>query len=132
MAIFRAKGGKLCELSKLAVDPQFGSKSVLASLFHLAYIYARVGHGATDAFIEVNPRHSGFYERRLGFRRIGQMRLCPRVNAPAVLLHLELAYMDVQISKHAGAQGARERSLYPYFFSGCESEDLISRIAQAA
>ena len=132
MTVFRAKGRKLCELSKLAVDPQFGSKAVLASLFHLAYIYARILHKATDAFIEVNPRHSGFYERRLGFRQIGQMRTCPRVNAPAVLLHLELTYMDAQIAKHAGSYGTKERSLYPYFFSSCVAEDLVSRIAQAA
>lgn len=116
----RAMGRKLCEISRLAVDPQYGSKDVLASLFHLAYIYARIKHKATDVLIEVNPRHAGFYKRMLGFRQIGQVQTCSRVNAPAVLLHLELAYMDAQIARHAGSRNTTERSLYPYFFASCE------------
>ncbi|HEX7026824.1 MAG TPA: hypothetical protein VF268_06255 [Gammaproteobacteria bacterium] len=128
----RAMGRKLCELSRLAVDPQYGSKEVLASLFHLAYIYARLLHKATDVLIEVNPRHAGFYKRMLGFRQIGQVHTCPRVNAPAVLLHLELAYMDAQIARHAGSRNTAERSLYPYFFASCEPEQLTDSVAQAA
>lgn len=130
--IFRTMGRKLCELSKFAVDPQYGSKAVLASLFHLAYIYARILHKATDAFIEVNPHHAGFYERRLGFRQIAGMRTCPRVNAPAVPLHIELSYMHGQISRHGGSRDTKERSLYPYFFSTHEEEGLASRIWRAA
>ena len=114
---FRAKGCKLCEMSKLAVDPQYGSKEVLASLFHLAYIYVHIIHDATDVLIEVNPRHAPFYQRKLGFERIGEIRHCPRVAAPAVLLHIELSYMEAQIARHGGSCNAKERSLYPYFFS---------------
>jgi hypothetical protein len=130
--VFRTAGRKVCELSKLAVDPQYGSKEVLASLFHLAYIYARIIHKAHDVFIEVNPRHAGFYEQRLGFRQIGEMRVCPRVNAPALLLHLELGYVDAQIAKHSGSRNNKERSLYPYFFSTLEAEGLAHRIKLAA
>lgn len=127
MNSLRAMGRKLCEISRLAVDPQYGSKEVLASLFHLAYLYARIIHKATDVLVEVNPRHSGFYKRMLGFRQIGQVHTCPRVNAPAVLLHLELAYMDAQISRHGGARDTKERSLYPYFFSTRHEEGLSSQ-----
>jgi len=130
--VFRTAGRKVCELSKLAVDPQYGSKEVFASLFHLAYIYAHDFHQATDAFIEVNPRHASFYQRRLGFRRIGDMRICPRVNAPAVLLHLELAYMQAQIARHAGSRNTQEKSLYPYFLSTREQQAQANRIQLAA
>src|SRR6478752_7071132 len=41
---FRREGRKLCELTKLAVDPQYSSKEILASLFHLAYIYGHKIH----------------------------------------------------------------------------------------
>jgi hypothetical protein len=119
-------GRKLCEVSRLAVDPQYGSKEVLASLFHLAYIYLRIIHKATDVLVEVNPRHAGFYRRMLGFCQVGEVHTCPRVNAPAVLLHLELAYMDTQIAKHAGFRDTTERSLYPYFFASCDSSSLLS------
>ena len=98
----RAMGRKLCEITSLAVDPQCESKDVLASLFHLAYIYGRILHKATDLLIEVNPRHARFYKRLLGFHQIGPVRTCPRVNAPAVLLHLVLAHMDTQIAKYGG------------------------------
>jgi len=129
---FRRAGGKVCELSKLAVDPQYSSKEVLASLIQLAHIHARIVHEATDAFIEVNPRHAVFYKRMLGFRQLGSVRTCPRVDAPAVLLHLEIAYMDEQIRKHAGSFDTRERSLYPAFLPDWEVEGAAVRIAEAA
>ena len=134
----RAMGCRLCEISKLAVDPQYGSKEVLASLFHLAYIYVHIIHKATDVLIEVNPRHAPFYQRRLGFQRIGEIRQCPRVAAPAVLLHIELSYMEAQIARHGGSCNAKERSLYPYFFStlqappNSEQENSEGRMQLAA
>lgn len=112
---FRDAGRRVCELSRFAVDPAHGSKEVLASIIQLAYIYLRRIHRASDAFIEVNPRHAPFYKRMIGFRQIGDQRTCPRVNAPAVLLHLDFAYMDEQVARHAGSQCTGERSLYPYF-----------------
>ena len=136
--IFRTMGRKLCEMSKLAVDPQYGSKEVLASIIHLTYIYAHVIHKATDLLIEVHPRHAGFYERRLGFRQIAGMRTCPRVNAPAVLLHIELSYMQGQISRHGGSRDTKERSLYPYFYPTrqegltSQKEDRDNRVQLAA
>ncbi|MDB5810104.1 MAG: Long chain N-acyltyrosine synthase [Betaproteobacteria bacterium] len=123
----RQNGRTVCEVSKLAVDPRFGSKELMASLFQLAYLYAHVIHRVHDAFIEVNPRHAGFYKRMLGFREIGELRTCPRVNAPAVLLHVELDYMREQIDRHSGrGYCASEKSLYPYFLS-CGAEDWIHR-----
>lgn len=88
---FRTDGRRICELSAFAVDPAYSAHGVLLSLFRLAYFYGRLLHHVTDAFIEVNPRHVGFYERVLGFRRGGAERLCPRVAAPAVLMHLDLS-----------------------------------------
>ena len=98
----RAAGHKLCQVSSLALDPEHSSKQMLASLFHRAYIHARIIHKATDVIIEVNPRHAKFYRRMLGFRQVGRAQICPRVNAPAVLLHLEFAYLEARIGKYAG------------------------------
>jgi hypothetical protein len=125
---FRREGRKLCELTKLAVDPQYSSKEILASLFHLAYIYGHRIHKATDLFIEVNPRHAGFYRRMLGLAQIGEERSCRRVQAPAVLMHLELDYVNAQISSLAGSCRSSEKSLYPYFFSKHEEKGLASRL----
>lgn len=125
---FRREGRKLCELTKLAVDPQYSSKEILASLFHLAHIYGHKIHKATDLFIEVNPRHAGFYRRMLGLEQIGEERPCRRVQAPAVLMHLELDYVNAQISSLADSCRSSERSLYPYFFSKHEEKDLARKL----
>jgi len=126
----RAQKRQVCELSKLAVDNKTGSKYVLAALFHIAYIYGRALNQVTDVFIEVNPRHAPFYRRFLGFVRIGEERMCLRVNAPAVLLRLELSYVDDQIEKFGGRLdlASSQRSLYPYFFSKEEETGIAGRL----
>ena len=125
--VYRREGRLVGEFSKLAVDPELGSKEVLASLFHLAYIQLAPILGVTDAFIEVNPRHGPFYRRILGFEQIGVTRTCTRVNAPATLLHLDLSHAAAQIRRFGGTRDAHERSLYPYFFSQREEDGLVQR-----
>ena len=80
----------LCEVSRLAVDPDFGSPELLTGLFAAAFDYGRRLFSASDVVIGVNPRHVGYYRRRLGFRRIGAQQHCACVDAPVVLLHQSL------------------------------------------
>jgi len=128
--IFRSGGSRICEFTKLAFDPDVHSKLVLASVFHVAFIYAWHIRNYTDLFVEVNPRHRRFYERMLGFKRHGQTKNNPRVNAPSVLLRLELGYAEHQIQKFGGSSDhpASEKSLYPYFFSQREEEGIAHRL----
>lgn len=128
----RRQGRSVCELTKLAVDQRRGSKRVLAALFHIAYVYGRVLNQVTDVFIEVNPRHVAFYQRMLGFTQAGEARICPRVSAPAVLLRLQLSFVDMQIDKFGGQAelGRNERSLYPYFFSKREELGIARRVLE--
>lgn len=128
---FRRGGRKVGELGRLAIDPEYGSKEVLASLFHLVYIFCRLRR-LTDVFIEVNPRHVSFYQRMLGFEKVGEEKICERVGAPAVLLRLDLSHADEQITLHGGHSGPPARSLYPYFFSKVEEEGLRRRIVQSS
>ena len=127
----REHGHKVCELTKLAVDQIHGSKRILASLFHIAYIYGRVLQGHSDVVIEVNPRHVAFYKRMLGFNQLGPERMCSRVNAPAVLLRLELDYVDQQIALLGGKSDAASgvRSLYPYFFNKGDEIGITNRLS---
>jgi hypothetical protein len=126
---YRSETRRVCEFTRLAADPRYSSKAVLASLFHLAHIYARHIHGATDGFIEVNPRHVAFYRRMLGFRVAGAEKICPRVQAPAVLMRLDLDHVDRQVRAVGGGRAdMEERSLYPYFFSEMEQAGLTRRI----
>lgn len=128
----RESGRKVCELTKLAVDQTHGSRHVLASLFHIAYIYGRVMQDYTDVVIEVNPRHVAFYKRMLGFVELGSERICSRVNAPAVLLKLDLNYVDQQIELLGGRSDSvlGERSLYPYFFAKTDEIGITQRLTR--
>jgi hypothetical protein len=69
-----------------------------------------------------------FYQRMLGFSQFGEQRTCPRVNAPAVLLHLDLAYMGEQITNMAGQPKQKGKSIYPYFLNHFEEETVVQYI----
>lgn len=127
----RSAGHTLCEFTKLAMDSVVRSKRVLASLFHVAYLYSHRVMGLDSLLIEVNPRHVLYYERMLGFRVIGDAKHNPRVNAPAVLLCLDLHHAHSQIHRFGGKPeySLVERSLYPYFFSPVEEEGIVGRLA---
>lgn len=126
----RAQSRKVAELTKLAVDEGVGSKLVLAALFHIAFIYAFHIHKYSDFVIEVNPRHVPFYKRMLGFEQIGNEQICARVGAPAVLLHLDLDYIDRKITKVGGIlpPPSGEKSLYPYGFSKQDELGIAQRL----
>ena len=126
VARLRDDGAELCEFIKLAVDGVVRSKRVLASLFHTAFIYAHQIKGCDKLLIEVNPRHVRFYESMLGFEVLVRERMNRRVNAPAVLMCLDLAYANEQIGKvHTGGY---DRSLYRDCFSRDETAGIISRL----
>jgi hypothetical protein len=127
----RAEGRSICELTKLAIDDEYvDSKHIVAVLFHLCKIYGQNIHQATDFIIEINPRHASFYKKLLGFEDFGSEKLCPRVNAPAVLLRLPLKYADEQIVRFGGLQKSATgvRSLYPYCFSKEDEEGIANRL----
>lgn len=130
VARLQAEGGRLCEFTKLAVDESIRSHAVLGAIFHVASMYVINLHRCTDVLIEVNPRHVRFYERMLGFRRAADERLDPAVNAPAVLLRLDLAHCASEIARLGGQRRSRgrERSFYPYFFSQQEADTIVGRL----
>jgi hypothetical protein len=132
-AALRRRGRKICEFTKLAMDSVVRSKRILASLFHVAYIYAHRMMTFDDLLIEVNPRHVRYYDQMLGFEVMGPPRHNSRVNAPAVLMRLELAYAQRQIARFAGSDdsNADERSLYPLCFSADEEVGIVDRLRRA-
>jgi hypothetical protein len=126
----RAEGRKLCEFTRLAVDESVRSHNVLASIIHVAFMYVINLHRCTDVLIEVNPRHVRFYQRMLGFERAAGERLDPAVNAPAVLLRLDLAHCAREISRLGGNRRYADeaRSFYPLFFAPDEAARIVRRL----
>ena len=129
----RASGQRICEFSRLALDHYVGdSKALLGRLFHLAYLHAHRLGGSELAVIEVNPRHVAFYRRMLGFSIRAEARLCHRVNAPAVLMTIQLSYMAEQIEILGGsaANGAVTRTFYPYFYNSIDEAAILTKLRQ--
>lgn len=130
---FRRAGLQICEFTKLAMDRRVRSPRLLASLFHVAYIYAHRIRSLHNLLIEVNPRHVRYYEGMLGFKIVGAERHNLRVNAPAVLLSLDLCYAEEQIHRFGGKpeMSTTERSAYPYFFPSIDEAGIIARLHRA-
>ena len=93
----RRAGRQVCELTRLAIEADAPWQPTLGALIGLAYLVGRTVHDVTDVFVEVNPRHERFYERMFGFVAAAGRRICPRVEAPAVLLRLELERLDLRL-----------------------------------
>lgn len=129
---YRRAGARVCEVTKLAIDPLAHPKLALATLVHIIYLYAYKIYACTDMFIEVNPRHKRFYEEMLGFEPAAEMRNNERVNAPAHLLRISLDFMGAQIARMGGTAAAASsdarRSLYPYFFCRSAEAGILSLV----
>lgn len=125
----RAKGRKLCEFTRLAVEGQLPSKPMLASLFHLAYLYAYRVKGADLLVMEVHPRHAPFYRRMLGAKKL-EIGENASVAAPSVLMCLDLAFAQEQIRRFGGRPELAEevRTFYPFFYAPSEEPVLIERL----
>lgn len=93
----RARGRRVCELTRLAIDSAADWRTTLGALFGFAYLVGRVLHDVTDVFVEVNPRHERFYRQMFGFVGAAGRQICPRVQAPAVLLRLELERLEARL-----------------------------------
>jgi hypothetical protein len=128
---YRSAGATVCELTRLALSNEHGSKQSLAGLFHVAYLFFGVLAGATDLFVEVNPRHAKFYERMLGFKQKGECRTCARVEAPAVLMHLETAHIARRISAAQARQRSSEHSWYAYSLSKEQEAKVLAEVIAA-
>jgi hypothetical protein len=86
----RREGHRIGEVVKLAVESGVHRKGALDALVQSAYLVTRVVHDLTDVVIEINPRHVRFYQRVLGFVELARGGVCSRVDAPSVLMRLDL------------------------------------------
>ena len=96
VASLRQRWPRLSECISLAheLDPRAGTGPIL-ELLRGVHLCSRFVQDSSGLLITVNPRHVSFYQRFLGFERLGPERAYGKVGgAPAVLLLLDFATMD--------------------------------------
>ncbi len=133
MQELRASGERICEFSRLAVDEDAAdNKRVLARLFHVAYLHGHRLAACNLLVIEVNPRHVAFYRRLLGFTVHSEPRVNERVNAPAVLMTMDMRRGAEMVAMYGGnpALAASTRTLYPYFYGAAEEAAVLAKLRQ--
>ena len=133
MQELRESGERICEFSRLAVDEDAAdNKRVLARLFHVAYLHGHRLGACNLLVIEVNPRHVAFYRRLLGFTVRSEARINERVNAPSVLMTLDLRRAAEWIAMYGGnpALAGSTRMLYPYFYGAGEETTVLAKLRQ--
>lgn len=127
---FRAfPGAKLCELTRFAFDTSKPSLNLLASLFHIIFIYGTHHYDCTDLFIEVARRHRRFYEAMLGFKLVGEPTTNDAVGVTSHLMWLKVSDIRRLIDDPACNGAVSPHSLYPYFFSKKEEIGIYNRLA---
>ena len=126
----RAGGARLCAFTKLATSESASASQTLATMFHVAFIYAHQLHQATHVVIEVHPRHVGFYRRALGFEACGPARHNPGVGAPGVLLVCPLSHIQSQIHAARGRHDAAAPPARPSFYAHSLSVRQEQRIRE--
>jgi hypothetical protein len=128
----RAGGRSVCELGRFAVAPHAESKAVIAALFACVRTIVRGRREVTDVFVEVNPRHVGFYRRGFGFEVAGEGRLCPRVDAPSVLLRLEVAAFERRVRERNERATAWARRALRCGRTGAQPDSFSGSLPKAA
>ncbi len=124
--ILRKQNEKIVEISRLIIDPQYrNSKEVLVLLFNYLYIYSYFIKHYSCLTIEVNPRHTAFYQALLHFRAIGEQKPCPNVqNAPAILMYVSIVNELERLSQLTQIE-KNKHSLFRYFLKP-EQEKLVA------
>lgn len=131
MQFFRRKKNiRLCELKRLAMEHGPDAKPVLAAMFHFVFLYGTNNYLGTDLVIEVNPRHAGFYERMLKFRRVGAVGRNGSVNAPSQLMWLPVSDIDSAINNKNDSRYSN--SLYKYFYCSKLEDRLMYELNERA
>ncbi len=126
----RDAGRQICEFTKFAISGALQSRQLTAALFHIAFICAYRIHQCSDICIEVNPRHVSFYKHMLEFRQLSEARENPKIQAPSVLMAIDLEHGQSMIQQFAGKQElvGKIRSFYPHFFAPEQAQELTERL----
>ncbi len=102
VAHLRRQGRQFAEVSCLAFADRGSPASFQRAFIQLTRLMAQFArfHGVSSLLMAVNPRHEAFYERVMGFRRIGNVKSYPSVcNNPAVACMVDFDALEESIER---------------------------------
>lgn len=84
----RLNSQKIVEIVSLGIKKNVrGANRIFKKLFDVNLYFSYYFHGAEDCLITVNPSHVNFYEKKMGYKVLSDVRSFKKVNgAPAVLM----------------------------------------------
>lgn len=85
----RSDGRVISELGSLAIQKNFRWQNLFLQKYRAMYWYSRK-RKINDLCIAVNPKHVAYYKTVFLFETFGALKFYPRVQAPAVLMRLNL------------------------------------------
>lgn len=96
-AVLRRQHPMVAEFVQLATERTATGRASLLALLQAGLLHA-FASAADAAIAEVHPSHAGFYGRVLGMRKAAaDVRTCPRVGAPGVMLHAALDELAARV-----------------------------------
>ncbi len=127
VAHLRHEGHRLAEVSCLAFADRGSATAFRSAFIQLTRLTARFArhHGVTSLLMAVNPRHEAYYERVMGFRRIGSVKSYPSVcNHPAVACLVEFDALEDVIERKFFGNPHPTSALTPSELTGREQRLL--------
>jgi hypothetical protein len=120
----RREGRKISEIGALATKNEFRWQNLFMYLCRVMYWYSNFKK-VDDLCIAVNPKHVIFYTSIFLFEEFGPEKTYPKVDAPAVLLRLDMHKIKGRL-ENAYAKQDFECNLFDYFhrINGSHVEDF--------
>jgi hypothetical protein len=109
----RRDGRKISEIGALATKKDFRWQNLFMYICRVMYWYSNYQQ-VDDLCIAVNPKHVRFYETIFLFEQFGPEKTYPKVDAPAVLLRLDMHKIKDKL-KNTYAKEDFECNLFEYF-----------------
>lgn len=124
----RRQGRRIAEFTRLAVESEAHGDRVLSALFQVGHALAHRVHGHDLLLVEVHPRHVRYYARLLDAQVLASAARHAAVDAPAVLLTIDLRRVQAQLAEAPRRPRTRQRSPFAWAFAAEQQGRIVGTL----
>jgi hypothetical protein len=128
VAGLRRQGRRIAEFTRLAVESDLHGDRVLSALFQVGHALAHRVHGHDLLLVEVNPRHVRYYARLLDAQVLATAARHASVDAPAVLLAIDLRQVQSRLAQAPVPARTRRRSPFTWAFATEQQSRIVGAL----